>query len=390
MLDFSFYAPTYFAFGEGQETRCGELVRRFGGSKVLLHYGVGSIKRNGVYDAVTKSLKDAGIAFVELGGVQPNPRSSLVYEGIDICRREKVDFVLAVGGGSTIDSAKAIAAGVPYDGDFWDFFSKKGTVTATLPVGTVLTIPAAGSEGSPNAVITKDEGSYKWSCPAVDIMRPVFAIMNPRYTCTLPPYQTAAGITDIMVHILERYFTNTPDVDVTDRLCEALLLTIIRAGHRVINNPNDLAARADIMWAGMLAHNNSCGVGREQDWSSHNIEHELSALYDVTHGAGLAVVMPAWMDFAYSHDIDRFVQFAVRVWGCQRDPQNPENTAKEGIARFRAFLKAIGMPLTLGELGADPADIPKMVERRKLVGLPMGSFVSLGEKEMAAILELAR
>lgn len=390
MLNFNFYSPTYFAFGDGQEKRTGELVRRFGGTKVLLHYGGGSIKRNGVYDAVTESLRAEGLSFIELGGVQPNPRSGLVYEGIELCRREGVDFVLAVGGGSTIDSAKSIAAGVPYEGDFWDFFADKAKLETSLPVGTVLTLPAAGSEGSPNAVITLEDGDLKWGCPANDNMRPKFSILNPKYSCTLPPFQTACGVTDMMAHICERYFSNTPDVQVTDRLCEGLLKAIIEAAQKVIADPKDLNARANIMWAGMLAHNNLCGVGREQDWSSHQIEHELSAVYDCAHGAGLAVVMPAWMDFVMSHDISRFAQFAVRVWDCDMDFAHPEKTAAEGIARFRAFLHSIGMPITLSELEAKPEDIPQMIDRRRVKGFPFGAFVSLGEKEMAEILNLAR
>lgn len=390
MNNFTFYAPTFFAFGEGQEATAGELVRRFGGTKVLLHYGGGSIKRNGVYDAVTASLKAEKIPFSELGGVMPNPRSGLVYEGIELCRRENINFILAVGGGSVIDSAKAIAMGVVYEGDFWDFFARKAVPQKALPVGTVLTIPAAGSEGSPNAVITKEEGNLKWSGTATDVLRPRFSIMNPKFTCTLPPYQTACGITDMIAHICERYFTHTTGVEVTDRLCEALLLTIIEAAHRVIADPLDIDARAQIMWSGMLAHNNSCGVGRVQDWSSHQIEHELSALYDCAHGAGLAVVMPAWMDFVMSSDVSRFAQFAVRVWGCDMDVAHPERTAKEGVARFRSFLRSIGMPITLTELGADPKDIPKLVESRRLNVFPFGQFVSIGPKEMEEILKLAQ
>lgn len=389
MNKFNFYSPTYFAFGEGQESRTGELVKRFGGKKALLHYGGGSIKKNGVYDSVLASLAAAGVDFVELGGAQPNPRSGLVYEGIDLCRREGVDFILAVGGGSTIDSAKAIAVGVNYDGDFWDYFEGKYTAEKAVPIGVVLTIPAAGSEGSPNMVITKEEGNLKWGCPPSDYLRPRFAVLNPKFTCSLPAYQTACGITDMMVHICERYFTNTKDVEVTDRLSEALLKTIIEAAPKVIADPNDMPARSTIMWSGMLAHNDLCGVGRSQDWASHNIEHELSAQYDCAHGAGLAVVVPAWMQFVMDHDVSRFAQFAVRVWGCEMDFSYPERTAKEGIARFKAFLHSIGMPTTLSELGADPKDIPEFLERRRVAGYPMGSFVPIGEKEMEAILHIA-
>lgn len=307
MENFRFYAPTYFAFGKDSEKSTGELVKRFGGTKVLIHYGGGSVKKNGVLDAVTEALEAEGIAFIELGGVMPNPRSGLVYEGIELCRKEGVDFILAVGGGSAIDSAKAIAAGVPYDGDFWDYYSKGIPVNHAVPVGTVLTIAAAGSEGSPDTVITYEEGMLKRGASG-EALRPKFSILNPEYTCTLPPYQTACGITDIMIHVCERYFTNTKDVEITDRLCEAVMKTMIEESPKVIADPGNYQARANIMWAGMVAHNNICGVGRQQDWASHDIEHELSALYDCAHGAGLAVVAPAWMAFVMNHDINRFAQ----------------------------------------------------------------------------------
>lgn len=390
MDNFTFYAPTFFAFGEGQEAETGKLVRRFGGTRVLLHYGGGSIRKNGVYAAVTAALEKEGIPYVELGGVKPNPRSGLVREGIELCRREKVDFILAVGGGSVIDSSKAIAMGVPYDGDFWHFFSTDSVPEEMLPVGVVLTIPAAGSEGSPNAVITLEEGNLKWGSRKADIIRPRFAVMNPRFTCSLPAYQTACGVTDMMAHILERYFTHTPEVEVTDRLCEALLKTIIDSAPRVMADPNDYGARANIMWAGMLAHNNSCGVGRDQDWASHQIEHELSALFDVAHGAGLAVAMPAWMEYVLGRgETDRFLQFAVRVWGIDPDFAHPELTARQSIVRFREFLRSIGMPTTLPELGISDADIPRLIEHRRPKGFPYGGFVKIDEAAMEEILKLA-
>lgn len=388
MNNFTFHAPTEFAFGEGQEKQIGSLVRKWGGTKVLLHYGGGSIKRNGVYDAVTASLTSAGVPYVELGGVHPNPRSSKVYEGIELCRKEGVDFILAVGGGSTIDSSKAIAAGVPYSGDFWDFFAGKATIEKALPVGTVLTIAAAGSEGSPNAVITHEPEELKWGMK-YEVLRPKFSVLNPRFTCSLPRYQTASGITDMIAHICERYFTNTTDVAVTDRLCEALLKTIIDAAPKLMENLEDYAARADIMWAGMLAHNNSCGIGREQDWASHQIEHELSARYDCPHGAGLAVIMPAWMEYVMPHDPLRFAQFATRVWGCEMDFADPERTAREGIIRFCRFLHTIGMPITFEELNARREDIPWMLEHRKAKGFPFGGFVKIHEADMEVILRLA-
>ncbi len=360
MENFTFYSPTFFAFGKNTENDTGKYVKRFGGSKVLIHYGGGSVVKSGLLDRVKKSLDDAGIPYVLLGGVKPNPRSGLVYEGIELCKKENIDFVLAVGGGSVIDSSKAIAAGTLYDGDFWDFYSGK-RIEEALPVGTILTIAAAGSEGSPDSVITKEEGMFKRGASG-DAIRPKFSILNPALTQTLPPYQTAAGITDIMAHLHERYLTNSKDVEVTDRLIEGLLLTMIHEGPRVIADPNNYEARANIMWAGMMAHNNSCGVGRSQDWNSHNIEHELSAIYDCAHGAGLAVTMPAVFKYVYKHDVMRFAKLATRVWGCQMDFDDPERTALEGIACLENFLRSIGMPLNFAELGAKEEDIPKLVE----------------------------
>ncbi len=360
MKNFTFYSPTFFSFGKDTENGTGALVKRFGGSRVLIHYGGGSVVRSGLLDRVKQSLEQEDLPYVELGGVQPNPRSGLVYEGIELCRNEHIDFVLAVGGGSVIDSAKAIAAGTIYDGDFWDFYCGK-YIDRALSVGTILTIAAAGSEGSPDSVITHENGMLKRGATG-DAIRPKFSILNPALTQTLPAFQTACGITDIMAHLYERYLTSTPEVEVTDRLIEALLLAMIHEGPRVIENPDHYDARANIMWAGMMAHNNSCGVGRRQDWNSHNIEHELSALYDCAHGAGLAVTLPAVFQYVMEHDVMRFAQVAVRVWGCQMDFAHPEATAREGIERLRAFLISIGMPKNLAELGAREEDIPKLAD----------------------------
>jgi len=389
MENFTFYSPTFFVFGKESENQAGEYVKKFGGSKVLIHFGGKSAKASGLLDRVEASLKASAIPFVELGGVKPNPRSRLVYEGIELCRREKVDFVLAVGGGSVIDSAKAIAAGVLYDGDFWDFYSGK-MIEKALPVGTVLTIAAAGSEGSPDSVITKEEGMFKRGTGS-NAIRPKFSILNPALTQTLPPHQTAAGITDIMAHLYERYLTNTKEVEVTDRLIEALLLTMKHEGPRVIADPNNYEARANIMWAGMMAHNNSCGVGRSQDWNSHNIEHELSALYDCAHGAGLAVTMPAVFKYVMKHDVMRFAKVATRVWGCQMDFDHPEVTALEGINAFQNFLVSLGMPKNFAELGAKEEDIPKLVQVLCCGDGRTGSisgFVTLNEDDCAKIYKM--
>lgn len=389
MNNFTFYSPTYFVFGKEEENQAGKYVKRFGGSNVLIHYGGGSVVRSGLLDRVKKSLEAEGITYSELGGVKPNPRSGLVYEGIALCKEKKIDFVLAVGGGSTIDSAKAIAAGAVYDGDFWDYYMGKPIDTA-LPIGTVLTIAAAGSEGSPDSVITKEEGMFKRGASG-EGLRPKFSILNPALTQTLPAYQTACGVTDIMAHLFERYFTTTKEVEVTDRVIEALLLTMIHEAPRVIEDPDNYEARANIMWAGMMAHNNCCGVGRVQDWASHNIEHELSAVYDCAHGAGLAVVFPAWMEYNMHHDIMRFAKLAVRVWGCQMDYDHPEVTAKAGICALRSFLKSIGMPGNFAELGAKEEDIAYMAHTACYgdgrTGT-IGGFATLSEEDVVNIYRL--
>lgn len=388
MDNFTFYSPTYFDFGKNAESHVAELIRRYGGSKVLLHYGGGSIKKNGLYQRVVECLEDAGLQYVELGGVKPNPRSGLVYEGVELCKNEKVDFILAVGGGSTIDSAKAIAAGSVYQGDFMDFYQGKASIEKALPIGTILTIAAAGSEGSPNTVITEEKTLVKKGTKS-DLLRPKFSILNPELTCTLPPYQTAAGCTDIMVHVCERYFSNTEEVEITDRLCEGILKTIIHEAPRVIENPDNYDARANIMWAGMLAHNNVCGVGRVQDWASHHIEHELSALYDVTHGAGLAVITPLWMRYVMKKNPHKLVLFANRVWDIPMNEEEPEKVALQGIEAFERFLKKIGMPSTFKEIGAKEEDIPLMTD--KLLGKKKteGNYVKLTRDDVLKIYQSA-
>ena len=387
MDNFNFYSPTEFVFGKDRESECGEYVKKYGGSKVLIHYGGGSAERSGLLGRVRESLNKSGISFVELGGVKPNPRDTLVYKGIDLCRSEGVDFILAVGGGSSIDSAKAIAAGVPYDGDFWDFYSGKH-IEKALPIGVVLTIAAAGSEGSGDSVITKEDGMLKRGAGS-DVLRSKFSILNPALTQTLPAYQTACGATDIMAHVFERYFTNTTEVEITDRLCEAVLITMVKETPRVIADPDNYDARANIMWAGMVAHNGLVGVGRSQDWNSHGIEHELSALYDCAHGAGLAVIMPSWMEFVYKHNVMRFCQMATRVFGCQMNFENPEATALEGIRRFRSFLHSIGMPINFAELGAKEEDIPALVEKFGIGSGRTGGFVALSAEDITEIYKIA-
>ena len=387
MNNFNFYSPTYFEFGRNTEEKAGKLIKRFGGKKTLVHYGSGSVVRSGLLGRVLASLDAEGILHVELGGAMPNPRSGLVYEGIELCRKEKVDFILAVGGGSAIDSAKAIAIGVPYEGDFWDFYTGR-KIEEALPVGTILTLAAAGSEASASSVITHENGMVKRGTLS-DKIRPVFSILNPELTKTLPAFQTACGATDMFAHVLERYFTNTKDVEITDRLCEGIMLTIINEAPKAIADPENYEARANLMWAGMVAHNDICGVGRVQDWGSHQLEHELSALYDVAHGAGLAVMFPAWMKFTMKHDVMRFAQLAVRVFGCQMDFQNPERTASEGIERFESFLRSIGMPVRFKELGAKREDIPTLIEMLKMDKRGVGNFVKLSAEDVEGIYMLA-
>lgn len=378
MDNFNFYSPTEFVFGRGTESSCGALVKKHGGTRVLVHYGSGSAVRSGLLGRVTESLREEGVEYFELGGVKPNPRDGLVRQGIALCRKENIDFILSVGGGSAIDSSKAIAAGACYDGDFWDFYCGKAKIQKALPVGTVLTIAAAGSEGSPDTVITKEDGMEKRGAGS-DLLRPKFSVLDPELTFTLPAYQTACGATDIMAHVFERYFTTTKEVEITDRLCEAVLLTMIKETPRVIADPKNYDARANIMWAGMVAHNNICGVGRSQDWNSHGLEHELSGLYDVAHGAGLAVIMPAWMEFVVDTDVMRFAQMANRVWGVQMNFEDPKSTALKGIRAFRQFLHDIGMPINFAQLGAREEDIPLLVEK-----LGVGDGVRWGFRKLTA------
>lgn len=365
MLNFNYYAPTYYEFGENAEEKVGELIKKYNGSKILLHYGSGSVIKSGLLTKVKKNLDDCGISYIELGGVVANPESDLVYDGINLCRRENVDFILALGGGSVIDSAKAIASGVKYEGDFWDFFrdEDRKLVDDTLPVGVILTIAAAGSESSPSMVITNSDTNQKRGNIKTDIIRPVFAIMNPKLTMTLSNYQTACGIVDIMTHVIERYFSNTKGCVVTDNMCEAIFKTMIIEGKKVINNPNDYEARANIMWAGSLAHNNICGVDREQDWASHKIEHELSSKYGIAHGAGLAVIVIKWMRYVSKINPDKFIQFGRNVFGDGTKFIGNDNEYIDfGINKLQEFWTSLGMPSSLEEIGYKKDDLDYLVE----------------------------
>ena len=390
--DFNFYAPTRVVFGRDAESKIGELVKSCGGRKVLIHYGGGSAERSGLLQVVREQLTAAGIAFCELGGVVPNPLLSKVYEGIELCRREGVDFILAVGGGSVIDSSKAIGYGVCYDGDVWDFWC--GTVPQQcLPIGVVLTIPAAGSEMSSSCVITKDEGLLKRGVNS-DACRCRFAVMNPERTYTLPPYQTAAGATDIMMHTMERYFSKYEDMTLTDAISEALLRTVKDAALVVMEHPEDYRHRAQIMWAGSLAHNDLTECGTEKDFGTHRLEHELSALFGVTHGAGLAALWPSWARYVKDRHLSRFVQFAVNVMGVPNDFAHPDETAERGIRAMEDFYRRIGMPTNLRELlGREVTDeeIELMADKCSRGGtITVGAMEVLGRDQMREVYRLAR
>ena len=388
MNNFVFYSPTEFVFGKATEMQVGALARKHGARKVMIVYG-GSVVRSGLLDRVKQSLQEAGIEYCLMGGVQPNPVDTKVYEGIEFCRREQADMLLPVGGGSVIDTAKAIAAAVLYEGDFWDFYIGKAKVTKALKVAVVLTIPAAGSEGSGNTVITKLDGLQKLSLRVPEVLRPVFSIMNPELTYTLPPFQTACGVADMMAHIMERYFTNTQEVEIGDRLCEGTLMAIINEAPKVMRNPEDYGARANLMWAGMIAHNGTCGVGCEEDWASHFLEHEISAIYGVTHGAGLSVIFPAWMTWMVEHNVGKIAQYAVRVWGVP-ESEDKKAVALEGIGKLKAFFSSLGLPVTFKELGVENPDIDRLADSlHRNKGELVGNYVKLTKQDSKEIYRLA-
>ena len=389
MNNFKFCSPTEFVFGRNTVGKVAQLVKHYGGTKVLVHYGGRSAIQSGLLAEVENCLQNAFVDYVTLGGVEPNPVDTLIYQGIDLCRKENVNFILAIGGGSAIDSAKAIAAGALYAGDFWNFFERTVTVNRALPVGVILTISAAGSEGSLNTVITKTSPVRLKRGLKSDLLRPVFAVMDPVLTFTLPVDQTVYGIADIMAHVMERYFTQTRGVEVTDRICEAVLLAVIREAPIVISDPQNYNARANIMWAGALAHNGICGVGRDEDWASHGLEHELSALYGVAHGAGLAVIFPAWMQYVYASGLDRFVQFATRVWGIE-NTGDKKAVALKGIQALKNFFVSIGLPVNFEQLGAKAPDIDRLIETLRVnQGDTFGNFLQLNMEDARAIYRIA-
>ena len=393
MKDFKYYTPTEVVFGEKSEEKVARLVKKHGGTKVLVHYGGQSAIKSGLLDKVCGLLSEEGIEFFKLGGVVPNPRLSKVYEGIDLCRKEGIDFILAVGGGSVIDSAKAIACGVPFEGDVWDFYLGKLHAEVCLPVASVLTIPAAGSEMSESSVITNEDGGVKLGY-SNDITRPKFAIMNPVRTFTLPPYQTAAGVTDMIMHTMERYFTHDDDMTLTTEVAEAVMRTLMDSVFAVLKNPEDYRHRAQIMWGGSIAHNGLTGCGVADDWATHQLEHELSGMFDVTHGAGLAAVWPSWARYVYKENVSRFVRFAVNVMGVPNDFTDPEGTALKGIEAMERFYHAIGMPVNIHELiGRDITDdeIKEMARKcSRDYKSTQGCFKVLDHSDMEAIYRMAK
>ena len=386
--DFNFYAPTRVVFGRESEEQLPQLIQQYGGGKVLVHFGGGSARRSGLLDKVEKMLSEAGIDYVELGGVVPNPLLSKVREGIELCKKEHVNFILAVGGGSVIDSAKAIGYGVGYPGDVWDFWNGKAVPQSCLPIGVMLTIPAAGSEMSSSCVITNDEGMLKRGVNS-DLCRCKFAIMNPERTYTLPPYQTAAGTTDIMMHTMERYFSKYEDAMLTDAIAEALLKTVMTAAKEVMVVPDDYKHRAAIMWASSLSHNDLTECGTEKDFACHKLEHELSGMFGVTHGAGLAAIWGSWARYVMDKHLTRFVKFAVNVMGVMQDFTDPRATALRGIEAMEQFFKSIGMPICIEDLlnrQMTEDEIDELVDKCSRSGkMNIGAMEVLTPKDMKAI-----
>lgn len=393
MRNFEYYAPTKVVLGKDVENETGRLIKEQGGTRVLVHYGGGSAVRSGLLDRVCNSLSEEGIAYVTLGGVKPNPRLGLAKEGIDLCREEKVDFLLAVGGGSTIDSMKCIGYGVANDGDVWDFYCGKRVPQACMPMGAVLTIAAAGSEMSSSSVITNEDGWIKRGYNN-NLSRCRFAVMNPELMYTLPPYQTSSGCVDILMHTMERYLSKEPDTELTDSIAEALMRTVIHCAKVLIDEPQNYAARANVMWASSLSHNGLTGCGAQEDWASHQLEHELSGMFDVAHGAGLAAVWGSWARYVYMEKPERFAQFASQVMGVPMDYSHPEKTALEGIQEAERFFRSIGMPATIHEMGIDLTDeqIQELAVKCSFgeKNRTIGGFKVLNREDMAKIYQMAR
>lgn len=392
MNNFTYYTPTRMIFGRDTQKQTGSIIAGYGFKKVLLHYGGGSIKKSGLYDEIIASLKEHHIEFIELGGVKPNPELSLVKQGVKLCKDNSVDLVLAVGGGSAIDSSKLIAVGAKSDDDPWVFSSKEKTPVAALPIGVILTLSASGSEMSASCVITNENGWLKRGYNS-DFHRPLFSICNPELTYTLPSFQTACGIVDIFMHTAERYFSAGAGTDISDRVAESLMKSVIETGPAALKNPKDYEARANLMWAGSLSHNDLTGCGRDVFMPVHQIEHEVSGMYtEVAHGAGLSVMFPAWAKYVYQKDSARFAQFAVRVMNCEMNFENPEQTALEGIIRLEKYFSSIGMPVTMEELGiADDSKFDEMAEKCTFFGKrKLTAKIVLGKEDIISVFRLSR
>jgi alcohol dehydrogenase YqhD (iron-dependent ADH family) len=392
LQNFQYYTPTRVVFGTGTELKTGELVRAQGCRKALVHYGGQSAVRSGLLDRVCASLAAAGIEYVSLGGVVPNPRLSLVYEGIELCRKEGVDFLLAVGGGSVIDSAKAIAYGLANSFDVWDIYAGRRAPEACYPIGAVLTIPAAGSEMSDSSVITNEQTGDKRGFSS-DLSRCKFAVMNPELTYTLPAYQVSCGVVDILMHTIERYFTKDTGTELTDALSEGLMRTVLKFGPEALKDPSAYNPRAQIMWAGSLSHNGLTGSRAVADWATHQLEHELSAMFDVAHGAGLAAVWGSWARFVRDTSIPRFAQFAVNVMGCEAQA-DPDQTALAGIEAMEAFFRSIGMPTSIRALTGvtlTEEQVKELAHRCTFRDKrTIGSFRVLQKRDMEEIYRMAR
>lgn len=392
MNNFEYYTPTRVIFGKETQKETGRLIKEEGGKKVLIHYGGNSAKRSGLLDEIGEILDREQIPYVMLGGVVPNPRLSKVREGIELCKKEGVDFILAVGGGSVIDSAKAIGYGVANEGDVWDFYEKKREPKACLPVGTVLTIAAAGSEMSNSSVITNEEGWLKRGYRN-DICRCKFAVMNPELTMTLPEYQTESGCVDILMHTMERYFNQAENMELTDSISEGLMKTVMKKARILLDEPGNYEARAEVMWASSLSHNGLTGCGTDGgDWASHQLEHELGGMFDVAHGAGLAAIWGSWARYVYRDRMDRFVRFAVKVMGVE-EGQEPEKAALDGIEAMEAFFRSVHMPTSLKELGVEPTEeqISRLAEKCSFFGKrTIGIVKKLDRTDMEAIYRAAR
>ena len=392
MENFQYYTPTKIIFGRGAEEQTGQLAVEQGCKKVLVHYGGGSVVRSGLLERIYRSLDAVGISYVSLGGVVPNPRLSLVYEGIRLARKEQVDFILAVGGGSVIDSAKAIGYGVANEGDVWDFYEKRRTAKACLPIGVVLTIAAAGSEMSDSSVITKEEGWLKRGYSS-NYARARFAVMNPELTMTLPKYQTASGCVDIMMHTMERYFNHSENMEMTDGISEHLLRTVMKNAKILMNEPDNYQARAEVMWAGSLSHNGltGCGTGGG-DWASHQLEHELGGMFDVAHGAGLAAVWGSWARYVMDAAPERFAKFAVNVMGVELEAEKLK-TAQKGIEAMEDFYRALDMPVCIGDMGIELAEeqMRELAEKCSHFGKrTIGCIKKLDQEDMYQIYKEAR